>query len=219
VTTLDMTSAMCGVARCRSLNDAGGDYAPIGAVAVPFEASWSPTWSSSSYTRTNFSPKLSWSDDQVGPVGLVGESAYGEEEGNSYVVVGRSRIDHKCILENSATRFGALRRADSAVRCRRMPSSAPVPRPRNTGRARERRVDRNYDLDRLPPYAGPGRSCPARRDEFKVAPTQPVASDLRSRWGQHECVGTWWDVSGCPVFIRKGFEGAMIVATLTMTGT
>jgi hypothetical protein len=145
VTTLDMTSAMCGDARCRSLIDAGEDYALIGAVAVPFGASWSPNWPSSSTKRTNFSPRLSWPNNQVGPVGPVGGGAYGDEEGNSYVVVGRSRIDCKCILENSATRFGTLRRADSAARCRRMSSSAPVLRPRNTERARERRVDRYYD--------------------------------------------------------------------------
>jgi hypothetical protein len=88
---------------------------------------------------------LSRTDDQVGPVGLVGESAYGDDEDNSYVDVGRSRIDHSCILENSATRFESFRRAESAARGGRIPSSAPVSRPRDTVHARERRVGRYYD--------------------------------------------------------------------------
>jgi len=128
-----------------TLDNSGDDDALIDAVVVPFEASWSPTWSSSSYTRTNFSPRLSWPNNQVGPVGPVGGGAYGDEEGNSYVDVGRSRIDCKCILENSATRFGTFCCADSASRCRRIPSSAPVSRPHNAVHARERRVDRYYD--------------------------------------------------------------------------
>ena len=134
-----------GSGRGCTLVDSGDDDALIDAVVVPFEASWSPTWSSSSCKRTNFSPPLSWSDDQVGPVGPVGGGAYGDEEGNSYVDVGRSRINHMCILKNSATRFRFSRRANPAARCTRIPSSAPVPRPRKTMRARERRVNRYYD--------------------------------------------------------------------------
>jgi hypothetical protein len=145
LTSLETTSAVCAHARCRSLSDVEEDYKTIDAVAVPFGASWSPNWSSSSTRRTNFSPMLSRTDDQVGPVGLVGESAYGDDEDNSYVDVGRSRIDHSCILENSATRFESFRRAESAARGGRIPSSAPVSRPRDTVHARERRVDRYYD--------------------------------------------------------------------------
>jgi hypothetical protein len=50
-----------------------------------------------------------------------------------------------CILENSASRFAAFRRANSAARCSRIPSSTQVPRPHHTARARECRVGRYYD--------------------------------------------------------------------------
>jgi hypothetical protein len=145
VTTLETTRAVSADARCRSLIGGEEDYGAMDVVAVPFGASWSPNWSSSSTRRTNFSPMLSRTDDQVGPVGPVGESAYRDEEENSYVDVGRSRIDHNYFLENSATRFGTFRSADSPARCKRIPSSAPVPRPHRTVCTRERRVGRYYD--------------------------------------------------------------------------
>jgi hypothetical protein len=116
-----------------------------GFVAVPFPASWSRKWSSSSCRGTNFSPGLNWFNDRVRPVGPVRESAYGHGDGVSYVVVGRSHIGSAYVLEKRASPSGTFRRAQFGVCSARIPSSAAVPRPRNTAHARERRVNRYYD--------------------------------------------------------------------------